>query len=111
MNFGEKLKAIRLEMGLNQPEFASILGTTKQSINRYENSERDPNLRTAIQYADRLGVSIVDLCDDSVTVVRRVSAPLIKDPAIEKYYSLDPSDRLKAEAYVDGLLAADKYHK
>lgn len=66
MNFGEKLKVIRRSLGLTQQEFADRLGTTKQAISRYENSERDPNLRTAKLFSDNLGIDLTLLADDSL---------------------------------------------
>lgn len=64
MNFGEKLKAIRLSKNLTQDELAALLGTTKQTISRYENSEREPNLRTAKDIAEKLNIDINILADD-----------------------------------------------
>lgn len=61
MTFGESLKSIRKQRGLNQAELAKLLGTTRQTINRYERSEREPNVRTAAVYADILGISIEEL--------------------------------------------------
>lgn len=37
------IKSIRLESGLNQEEFAKELGTSVQSINRWENDKTSPN--------------------------------------------------------------------
>lgn len=66
MNFGEKLKAIRLSLELTQDELAARLGTTKQAISRYENSEREPNLRTAREFSEKLGVDLTTLADDTL---------------------------------------------
>ena len=61
MNFGDKLKRLRLASGLTQDELAAKLGTSKQSISRYENSEREPNIRTAKAIASALNVSLEEL--------------------------------------------------
>ena len=61
MNFGEKLKFLRLEANLTQEALADRLGIKKQTISRYENSEREPNIRTAKKLADALGVSLESL--------------------------------------------------
>lgn len=66
MNFGEKLKVIRKSLNISQQEFADRLGTTKQAISRYENSEREPNLKTAKTFSDKLGIDIVLLADDEI---------------------------------------------
>lgn len=66
MKFGEKLKAVRLAKGMSQDELARLLGTTKQAISRYENSDRDPNLRTAREFSRVLGIDINILADDTL---------------------------------------------
>ena len=64
--FGEKLRTLRKRAGLSQVQLAKKLGTTKQSISRYETSAREPNIVIASRIADALGVPITDLVDDSV---------------------------------------------
>ena len=61
MNFGDKLRSLRLSVGLTQEELASRCGMKKQNISRYENSDREPNIRTAKIIADALGVTLEDL--------------------------------------------------
>lgn len=65
MKFGEKLKFIRTTLNLTQQELADQLGTTKQAISRYENSEREPNIKTVNSFAEKLGVKVTLLADDS----------------------------------------------
>ena len=66
MNFGEKLKIVRKALNLTQQELADRLGVTKQAISRYENSERDPNLRTAKDFSEKLGIDLTILSDDDL---------------------------------------------
>lgn len=66
MTFGEKLKIIRTSLGLSQQELADRLKTTKQAISRYENSEREPNLKTAKFFSEKLGIDITYLADDEI---------------------------------------------
>lgn len=61
MSFGETLRKIREDRSMNQSELAALLGTTRQTINRYERSEREPNIRTAASYAKILGISLEEL--------------------------------------------------
>ena len=58
MEFGDMLKALRKERGLSQDELASILGTTKQVISRYETKQRVPRLSVVADYAAKLGVPL-----------------------------------------------------
>lgn len=64
--FGDKLKAIRRERNLTQDELAKILGTSKQVISRYENNQRSPKIDVVSEYADRLGISVDYLADNSL---------------------------------------------
>ena len=61
MSFGERLRQLRIDAGLTQDALADRLGIKKQTISRYENSEREPNIRTAKKLADALGVSLESL--------------------------------------------------
>lgn len=56
--FGERLKRLRTQAGMTQEELAQKCGIQKQSISRYEKSEREPNIRTAKKIADALGVPL-----------------------------------------------------
>ncbi|MBR3293591.1 MAG: helix-turn-helix domain-containing protein [Oscillospiraceae bacterium] len=61
MKFGDKLKSFRIAQGLTQEDLARRIGMKKQNISRYENSEREPNIRTAKAIADALGVTLQEL--------------------------------------------------
>ena len=63
--FGESLRKIRIEKGMSQDELASLLGTSKQVISRYENNQRSPKVSVVADYADKLGVSISYLTGDA----------------------------------------------
>ncbi|MED9821401.1 MAG: XRE family transcriptional regulator [Christensenellales bacterium] len=58
MEFGDMLRAIRKERALSQDELASLLGTTKQVISRYETKQRVPRLSVVADYAEKLGVPL-----------------------------------------------------
>ncbi len=45
-NFGEKLKALRLSMGVSQKVVSSALGLTRNAFTNYENGIREPSLET-----------------------------------------------------------------
>ena len=64
MTFGQRLKALRTELSLTQEELAKRCGISKQNISRYENSDREPNIRTAKMLADALGVELAMLAHD-----------------------------------------------
>lgn len=64
--FGENLKRIRESLGLTQTELAQQLGTTKQSINRYEKNLREPNIRTVSEFAAALMVPVEELTGEYI---------------------------------------------
>ncbi len=68
MKFADKLKAVRAFFGLSQEELANRIGTTKQTISRYESGSREPNLRTARSYAEKLGIDLTIFADDSLSI-------------------------------------------
>ena len=83
--FGEKLKAIRQEKGMTQEEFASLLGTSKQVISRYEKNQRTPKITAVHAYAKKLGIDPVYLVDSDMaprpsnllSIPKMVQVPLV----------------------------------
>ena len=67
MKFNEKLTVLRKERGMNMTEFAKLLGTSKQVINRYERGENTPKITTVAHYAEVLGVSLQYLINEDCT--------------------------------------------
>lgn len=67
MRFCEKLKLLREERKMNMTEFATLLGTSKQVISRYERGENTPKITTVAHYANILNVSLEYLSNDNVT--------------------------------------------
>jgi len=55
-DFADRLKLIRTMRDNSLEEMASILNTTKQTLSRYERSERFPKSPVIKRYADKLGV-------------------------------------------------------
>lgn len=67
MKFCEKLKTLREERNMTITEFATLLGTSKQVISRYERGENTPKITTVAHYANILNVSLEYLMNDDVT--------------------------------------------
>lgn len=67
MKFCQKLKLLREERNMNITEFATLLGTSKQVISRYERGENTPKITTVANYAKVLNVSLAYLMNDNVT--------------------------------------------
>lgn len=54
----ERLKTLRKNVGLPQSKIAEMLETTQTSVNRYENGQSAPPLKTLLWYADFFDVSM-----------------------------------------------------
>ncbi len=78
--FSKRLKQIRETRKMTQDELASLLGTSKQVISRYETAQRTPKITTVYEYAQKLGVSLEELTGYDAT-------------------SLEPAIEIKNEAF------------
>ncbi|HKY27294.1 MAG TPA: helix-turn-helix transcriptional regulator [Pyrinomonadaceae bacterium] len=70
---GEKLRLIRIKLGLSQSEMVKELGVKGEplypaSISLYENGKREPPLGVLLRYARLAGVSTDRLIDDKLDV-------------------------------------------
>ncbi|MCT0449996.1 helix-turn-helix transcriptional regulator [Lactococcus lactis] len=62
---GNRLKELRLEANLSQSEAAKIMDKTLRTYQRYENDEREPGIRAALNLARYYNVSVNYLVGDS----------------------------------------------
>ena len=66
MNFGEKLRAVRLAKDISQTELAEITGLSRRTIIKYEMDGIKPKSKETYQkLADALGVDVSELMDDT----------------------------------------------
>lgn len=63
MELGKKIKKLRLKTGLTQEELGKILGTTAQSVSKWETEVTMPDISMLPSLAEVFGVSIDDLFD------------------------------------------------
>ena len=77
MGFGETLKRIRLEKGMSQEEFATLLNTSKQNISRYEAGTVSPKITTAAGYAEILHMTLSELYGEENQFDQQESFPTI----------------------------------
>ncbi len=55
--FGERIKELRLSLGINQVEFGRKIGTTKQSVSNWENGNIMPSIDMLVKIATTFSVS------------------------------------------------------
>ncbi len=66
MEFGEKLRTVRLAKGISQVELSEVTGITRRTIIKYEMDGIKPRSKETYQkLADALGVNVSDLMDDT----------------------------------------------
>lgn len=105
---GENIKNIRLRNDITQIELAKRLGVSNKTICSWESNRTEPNMVMIEQLANAL------LCTKTAIIYGMEDAPAAApaaDPLHKKIDRLDDVDKIRAEAYVDGLLSADKYQK
>ena len=70
----EKLRAIRVGLGLSQTEILRRLGLEEKMhysrISEYEQGSREPSLLTLLEYARVAGLHLEDIVDDGLDLPR-----------------------------------------
>lgn len=96
--FSENLRRIRFERHMTQEEFATLLGTTKQNISRYESGAVSPKITTAQIIADKLGISLSELNGDDGSIDFDLSdLPSVSQDIIDYFQG----DEEKIKQYVE----------
>ncbi len=54
----KNLRKLRISRGMSQQQLANVIGTSQQSINKYENHSVEPDIRTLMKLADLFGTTI-----------------------------------------------------
>lgn len=57
-NMVKNLRELRRKCGMTQKELGNVVGLTQQTINKYENGNAEPNIRTLIALADYFETSV-----------------------------------------------------
>lgn len=105
MNFGEALKRIRTQRNLSQEELATILGTSKQVISRYENGQRSPKISVAAAFAAALDVPMSLFTDDEPDVPPGLEVPAVNSiPLLGEIACGEP---ITAEENIEGTVKVD----
>lgn len=130
MSFYERYARICLERGLDpcSQKAADLIGTTRSTISVWNTKKTVPKGEFVAAIANALGVSTdyllgrtdnptdysnteliaamsgTDLDEPNETVIEEQLPPILR-----LYKKLDEIDQAKAEAYMEGLLSADKY--
>lgn len=122
MSFFERYAATCTEHGIEpcSQRAADLFGISRSTISSWNTKNTFPKGETVAAIADALGVSadyLLGRTDNPIDYAN--SAPVVEDVSrdymgaipdfVSKFGMLDDVDKAKAEAYLDGLLSADKY--
>lgn len=102
--FGDKLKKIRVDREMSQEQLATLLGTSKQVISRYETNQRTPKITVAQEYADKLSVPLNYLIDENLSSASIDSLPSLT-PKDERDIAKDLEDMLNSLDDKNGMAA------
>lgn len=102
--FGDKLKQIRIGREMSQEQLASLLGTSKQVISRYETNQRTPKITIAQEYADKLNVPLNYLIDENISSSNTNALPTLT-PKDERNIAKDLEDMLDSLNSTNGMAA------
>ena len=67
MTFGQNFKQIRKHINITQQEMADSVNISRSYLSDIENGNKNPSIKTVKKLADRLGVSVNELFNDSIT--------------------------------------------
>jgi transcriptional regulator with XRE-family HTH domain len=65
---GNNFKKLRLFKGLNQTEFAELIGVTRSAVGSYEEGRAEPKLETLMSVADEFKLKVDDIIRKELTV-------------------------------------------
>ena len=71
MSMVKNLRKLRMNKGISQQRLAEVIGTSQQSINKYENHNVEPDISTLILLADYFQVSVDYLIGHTVDETER----------------------------------------
>lgn len=100
MDFGQRLKSLRLERGLTQKELGSAMGVSVVTVRSWEQNAKRPAMDALLSLGRTFGVSMDTLMDFHIGNVSKTS--LVLSPAekslLRNYQLLDPYGRKAVEA-------------
>lgn len=116
---GKRIKEFRNKRGMTQDELADLLGTTKQTVSRYENGERQANQDILFELSNIFNVSIDEffpkkehITDEFERALKMTEGLDVKDmeflnKLIEKTLSLEGEER---ERFLDSIRFTVEYY-
>ena len=78
----EKLREIRERLGLSQSQMVTRLGLNMKAsrISQYETNDREPSLKTLLEYAYTAGVHLEEIVDDDLNLPDKLPGKVHRRP-------------------------------
>lgn len=108
----KNLRKLRIKMGISQQQLADIIGTSQQSVNKYENHNVEPDISALIKLADYFETSIDYLVGHTPpleqTVVEEVEPTKEETALIRKYRRLSKDEKESIQLVLKNYLKNKK---
>ncbi len=124
MDFGKRLKAIRLSKELSQRELGEKLGVRQQTIAQYERSTVSPKSETIFRLAKALDIPAFELMDEDIRSLahkikkmEKEQEEIFEPKIIDEEYILSLLDQLncyglsRIYGHLEDLLKIPEYRK
>ena len=112
MEFGEKLRSLRIKAGLTQLDIAEKLDVSAAAIGAWENGRAKPRLTKLGQLAELLGTSAADLMGETPEPVRPNGAQYVTLPVLVAGHAGEFTDEFGPDEVADvpiSVLDPDAY--
>lgn len=106
MFLGHNIRLVRKKWGLNQDQFGARFDIKGQSISTYEKGTAEPKLAFLLQFSEKTGVSVNDLCTKPLDESQLPDTPLYNPPTATPMVTNKPGtnyDLLKPEDIAEPL--------
>ena len=94
MEFGQRVKKLRIEAGLTQEDIAKKLGLSKTAVGAWENGRAKPRLDKMNQLSDLFGVPVSELLGERQVVGSSKLVPLVGYTHMGDVVDEDTCDRM-----------------
>lgn len=101
MEFGEKLRSLRMKAGLTQLDIAEKLDVSAAAIGAWENGRAKPRLTKLGQLAELLGTSAADLMGETPEPVRPNGAQYVTLPVLVAGHAGEFTDEFGPDEVAD----------
>ena len=101
MEFGEKLRSLRIKAGLTQLDIAEKLDVSAAAIGAWENGRAKPRLTKLGQLAELLGTSAADLMGETPEPVRPNGAQYVTLPVLVAGHAGEFTDEFGPDEVAD----------